>query len=455
MTHHRRMTWGLGALMLLALVVLPAVSAQASGPTPSTPIRHFVVLMQEGHSFDNYFGTYPGADGLPADVCLPIDVNNVQKKSSCVRPYPIGDHSIEKMSHTAQVFALQRNDGRMDGFVDALRRRNQDGTVAMGYYTDVDLPFYWNLADEYVLFDRFFSSAAAGNVWNRMFWLSATPGTSAYQIPAGGYLNVPTIFDALEQRGVSWKVYIQNYNPALTYHAAQDDGTMPAQVQRMPLLAMPRFVDTPALFKHIAGIDQYFEDVRTGALPAVAYVVPTSASEYPPGRPENGQRFARGLINALMQSDAWNHAAFVLTYDDWGGWYDHVPPPQADSYGYGFRVPTLLVSPYARRGYIDHTQLDHTALLKFITANYGLTPLAQRDAQAGSLLGAFDFAQPPRPPHFLGLTRGAAAPIEPRREVIYIFYSAALVLAGLILAGSALLAGRGPAARRTTSEGGV
>lgn len=430
-----------GALVLLAL---PAMPARAAAPAPSTPIKHFFVLMQEGHSFDNYFGTYPGADGLPADTCLPADLSRAQR-TSCIRPYPIGERSVEKLSHTAQTFALQRNGGRMDGFVDALRRRNQDGAVAMGYYTDADLPFYWNLADEYVLFDRYFSSAAAGNVWNRMFWLSGAPGAAQYRIPPGGYTNVPTIFDALHERGLSWKVYIQNYDPAKTFHVVENGGKMPAQVLRMPLLAMPRFVDNPALFAHIASTDQYFDDVRNGTLPAVAYIVPTNATEYPPGHPQNGQRFARGLLNTLMQSPAWNDSAFLLTYDDWGGWYDHVAPPtSADGFGYGFRVPALLVSPYARRGQVDHTQLDHAAILKFIAENYDLAPLTPRVAAAGSLLGAFDFAQPPRPARIVGLTRTVAVVAEPRREIIYHFYGAAMILAGLIFATAALIAGRAP-----------
>jgi len=140
------------------------------------------------------------------------------------------------------------------------------------------------------------------------------------------------------------------------------------------------------------------------------------------------------MIQALMQSDSWNSSAFFLTYDDWGGWYDHVPPPQVDDRGYGFRVPSLLVSPYARKGQIDHTLLDHTSILKFIEGNWGIPPLAERDAKANNLTSAFDFSGSPRPPVFIAATRVAPAPrIQPRRIVIYAAYGAAMLFAFIIL----------------------
>ncbi|MDW8005550.1 MAG: alkaline phosphatase family protein, partial [Thermomicrobium sp.] len=130
---------------------------------------------------------------------------------------------------------------------------------------------------------------------------------------------------------------------------------------------------------------------------------PTSPTSFRPARASSGsiqagQRFVRSLIQALMRSPYWWNSAFLVTYDDWGGWYDHVPPPQVDEYGYGFRVPAFLVSPYAKRGYIDSTTYDFTSILKFIEENWDLQPLAERDARATSITNAFDFDQPPRPP---------------------------------------------------------
>ena len=422
-------------LALLLGVPTWALAESGAPPEPKTPIKHFVVLMQEGHSFDNYFGTYPGADGIPLNICMPLN-STATAPSSCLKPYAIADHSVESMNHTAAIFQSQYNNGQMDGFISALQRRNQDGTVAMGYYDDSNLPYYWNIADEYVLFDRFFSSTFGGDVWNRMFWVSASPGSEQSRIPAAGYGTLPTIFDTLEQHGISWKFYVQNYNPQMTYRTAQAGGKLSPQVVRAPLLAFSRFIDDPKLADHIVDLDQYFEDLRNGTLPAVAYVASANASENPPSSPEVGQRLVRGMINALMQSDAWDSSAFLVTYDSWGGWYDHVPPPQVDQYGYGFRVPALLISPYARRGHVDSTQLDFTSILKFIEQNYGLAPLTTRDAKANSLIDAFDFSLAPRRPRFISFDRSVTKLAEPRRELIYIFYSGAIVLAGLIIAGA-------------------
>ena len=135
-----------------------------------------------------------------------------------------------------------------------------------------------------------------------------------------------------------------------------------------------------------------------------------------------------------MQSDSWKSSAFLLTYDDWGGWYDHVPPPQVDERGYGFRVPTQLVSPYARQGYIDHTLLDHTSILKFIEENWDIPPLAERDAKSNNFTSAFDFSSSPRIPVFISPTREVPEPrIQPRRIVIYAAYGAAMLFAFMIL----------------------
>ena len=149
-------------LIVLAMaILLPNVSAQADMSSqeikPNTPIEHFVVLMQENHTFDNYFGTYPGADGIPEGVCMPVDPTD-PANTECVEPCHIGDRPSEDLDHSLPTFKLQYNEGKLDGFVYALYKRNQNGAMAMAYYDDRELPFYWNLADEYVLFDKFFTS---------------------------------------------------------------------------------------------------------------------------------------------------------------------------------------------------------------------------------------------------------------------------------------------------------
>ena len=152
----------------------PAISVTRDVAT-TTPIRHFIVLMQENHSFDNYFGTYAPADGIPEGTCMPIDPTD--PSTNCVESYHIGNEGITDLGHNLGVATDQLRGGEMDGFICAFRNTPTGGRHAMGYYDERDIPYYWNLADEYVLFDRFFTSAMGGSVWNHMYWVMALRGT--------------------------------------------------------------------------------------------------------------------------------------------------------------------------------------------------------------------------------------------------------------------------------------
>jgi len=435
-----------GLLLLAACVLVtlsaPVANAQSDGQSPHharTPIKHLVFLMQENHTFDNYFGTRPGVDGIPAGTCMPISPGT---KRPCVKPHWIGNSPVVDLGHTAVQFRREMDHGRMDGFVSANSDYGRDGSIAMGHYDDRDLPYYWNLADSYVLFDRFFSSAKAGSVANHMFAVTASPGVKGKveRIPPQGWGRLPTIFDRLEKAGVSWKFYIENYDPTITFRSRDRVELVDraAQVIWAPVLAYARFVDDPRLNKHIVDLDQYYQDAQNGTLPAVSYIVPSGDSEHPPGRIQAGQRLIRGLVNELMRSKDWSSSAFLWTYDDWGGWYDHVKPPVVDKWGYGFRVPAQLVSAYARRGYVDHKTNDFTSLLKFIEVNWGLQPMTHRDRRANDLMEAFDFSSPPRPPVVLGLARHVPPPERINRAPVYGVYAGAVSIMGglLVLARS-------------------
>lgn len=423
-------------LLVLAVLSMPPPGASAAphlqaGTT--TPIQHFIVVMQQNHTFDNYFGTYPGANGVPPGTCMPISLSNPDE-TGCVAPFRIDSYTLEDLNHSKTTFEYQYQDGEMDGFVEALNRLNQDGALAMGYYDEQDLPYYWNLADQFVLFDNYFSSARTGSITNRMFSIAGQPGAEFNRIPEQGFGDIPTIFDKLEERGISWKYYIKDYNPELNYRNLQGLDYLPPQVQWVPLLGYARFLDDPELFSRIVDLDEYYVDLENGTLPAVSYVLLLGATEHPLGDLSLGQRTTRTMIQMLMQSDAWESSALLITYDDWGGWYDHVAPPKVDEYGYGFRVPALLVSAYAHQGNIDHTLLDHTSILKFIGENWGIQPLAERDAKANNFLSAFDFTAPPREPMLISGSREAPDPyIQPRRSVIFIAYGAAMLIAFFIL----------------------
>lgn len=426
------------AFLLVALFVLAQFGPAQAAPvkqndTTKTPIKHFIVLLQENHTFDNYFGTYPGADGIPANTSMPKNPND--PSAGTIQPWHIGNSTITDLSHTETTFHGQYNNGKMDSFVSYLDSINQNGQLSMGYYNDVDIPYYWNLADNYVLFDRFFSSAADGSFSNHMYWVAAaSPQATRGQKLADVLANTPTIFDRLQAAGVSWKFYVENYEPTITYRNQANAGNKASQVIWVPLLNFDRFIDDPTLNSHIVDLDQYYTDLRNGTLPAVSYLVPSGASEHPPQKPITGERTVKNLIQELMRSSSWSSSAFMLLYDDWGGWFDHVKPPQVDNFGYGFRVPGLLVSPYARKGFIDNTQLDFTSLLKFIEENWSVAPLASRDTAASNFMEAFDFTQAPRPAVFLTSTRvGAIVPKKDPSKIIYATYGFALILSVFVI----------------------
>jgi phospholipase C len=415
----------LAAAGVCAGLIAAAPPAQA---TTKTPIKHIVVLMQSGHSFDNYFGTYPGADGIPSGACLPA--STLQPKAhACVRPYHLGDAPASDLDHGSGTWARQYDGGRMDGFVSAYRRLGLSGVTALGYYDQRDIPFYWNAAGNYVLFDRFFSSAPVGVRLNRFWWVAgrATP-SGGERIPAGGYGQVPTIFDRLTAAGVSWKMYVQNYDPHVTYRTSRP-GNANSQVSRVPLVDFARFVDNPELASHISDASTYYGDLRRGTLPAVAFMTAAGASENPPGSPQAGQQFVRQTVTALEMSSSWPTSAFMWTYDNWGGWYDHVKPPK----GWGFRVPALLVSAYARHGQVDHTTMDFTAILRFIEENWHLAALSSRDAQSPGLVSAFDFSSPPRPAELLAGQPAATAPPNAKTGVVYSVYAGELLLVTAVI----------------------
>jgi phospholipase C len=416
-----------GAIAAIAATAPVAVAA----PAAATPIRHLVVLMQADHSFDNYFGTFPGADGIPRGTCQPIAVT---RERGCVRPFHLGDRQIPALDHPLPVFRRQHHGGRMDGFVAAYRQVGAGlHRSAMGFQDGRELPYAWAVARRYVLFDRFFASAFAGTLANRMYWVAGRSGTDDRDaVPPRGF-TMPTIFDRLQARGIPWRVYVENYDPGITYRDP-GDGPRRSQPRTVPLLSFERFLTDRRRFSNIVDLEQYFDDVRDGRLPAVSYIVTSASSERTPGNIASGQQRARALLEALIRTDAWRSAAFLWTYDGWGGWYDHVPPPRVDRFGYGFRVPALLASPYARRGHVDHTTLDFTSVLRFIEDNWRLRPLARRDARARSIASGLDFRRPPHPAQLVA-GRDLEAPARPPGGsiVVLLLYGGAVILTAAVL----------------------
>lgn len=417
----------------------PAAAAQQ---TTATPIKHFVYLMQGGRTFDNYFGTYPRADGFPAGTCQSLGTTS--KSAACVKPFSLHGKAVPVLAAGRQLVATQIDGGKMDDFVSAYDQQNRDGTSAVGYYDRADLPTSWAAADQYVLFDHFFSDAAFGTVTNRSYWISgAGAPTSGERIPATGFGNQATIFDRLQAAGVSWKFYVQDYNPSHTFRTTVA-GRTDDQATRVPVLDYARFIDDPRLRGHIVDLSEYYLDLERGTLPAVAYVATSGADERSARSIPTAQRLVQTMVNQLMVTRYWTSTAFFWSYEQAGGWYDHVPPPSTPTGALGLRVPALVVSAYARKGTVDHTQLDPTSALRFIETNWHLQPLAARDASAGDLSPAFDFAAAPRKPVLLpgvlspvaAITEKAAVP--PGTGAARLLYTITVTLSALALLAAAV-----------------
>jgi phospholipase C len=386
-----------GALLAVMTIVLAfagpaAANAESGSAGTASPIEHFIYVMQGDRTFDNYFGAYPGADGIPAGTCQEFVAG--QPNRGCVEPFVLDPNSADTVKAGPELIDRQWNDGAMNRFVAAFSAQARDGSIAMGHYDEAALPLYWELARQYTLFDKFFSSSRLGERDNRNYWVAAQPVPNQGAQP-GGYTQ-QTIFDRLQASGVSWKFYVEDYDPGQNYRAITENSHV-SQPVRVPLLTQDRFIDDPALSSHIVDLTQYSADLLAGTLPAVSFVSSSSSIERSALSLRSGQRLVGNLITQLMMSTYWEKSALLLSYDGPGGWYDHVPPPQIDGAGYGLRVPALLVGPYVRPGVVNSTILDSTSALAFIERNWGVTPLTERDANATSIEGAFDFASPPRP----------------------------------------------------------
>jgi phospholipase C len=381
----RPLNVGLVAALLL-LLVLPSLP-RASPTANSLPIKHVIVLVQENHTFDNYFGTYPGANGITNYSALPSTPGGPPVN----KPFLLPDTPLTKNLNNSWASAHQAYaNGTMDGFVEA-----QGSNVTMGYYDYHSIPYYWDYASQFVLMDNFFTSVMAASLPNHLYIIAGQSGGLTSDERYGslnfnsstiknGEFEFPTIINELEASNVSWKYYAGYHDEFTNWNGLPD---------------FPSISGNQTLFSNVVETTQFVTDLQSGNLPSVSWVMPEGdeVSEEPPANVTSGESAVVNEINAVMSSQYWNSTAIFLTWDDWGGWYDHVPPPQVDGYGYGFRVPCIVISPYARHGFIDNTQGDFTSILKFIETVFGLSPMTSRDAQADNLMEAFDFSHVSNP----------------------------------------------------------
>jgi len=382
---------------VFALFALAACNpAPAAQPKTAArfPIDHIIVIVKENHTFDNYFGQFPGADGAKQVTIKGVTQDPPRAKD---RPPNDIDHSYAG-AHRAW------NEGKMDQFAQLSGAMVGDYPLAFAQYREEDLPGYWAYAREFSLFDRYFSSVMSQSTPNHLFVMAASSGGAisnergvteisgckspfatiqvlgsdgrAERVPA--CLDIPTLPNLLAQKNISWKSY--NY---------------------YVLGLLKRIMDDPELVKNHVSAKNFGRDVEAGSLPSVAWLFTNGEDEHPVSSVCKGENWTIEQINAVMNSAYWKSSLILLTWDDFGGFYDHVPPPQVDNLGLGFRVPMLVISPYTKRGYIGHRQTEHASIAKTIETIFDLPPLNARDANANDLLDALDFTQPPRAPLIL------------------------------------------------------
>jgi phospholipase C len=360
------------------------------------PIDHIVVLMQENRSFDHMLGQLHN-EGQPNAVGLKgLNANPTPKTGVMIRSF----HQtrlceVADLAHSWNATHREYNNGWMSGFAEQNATGvDPTGRRAMGYLTSDDIPFYYALYATFAMGDHYFSSVLGPTYPNRFFLVAGTSfGRISNEFPSTPDEYGPSIFDLLEDAGVTWKVY---YND-------------------IPFAGFFKGARTHA--ENFVRIDQFYVDAENGELPQVAYVDPAffgdeQSDEHPPSNVQFGQAFTAGVIDALMHSPNWPRSAMFLMYDEHGGYYDHVVPPAAcvpDATPprltptsvpgafdrYGIRVPMVAISPFSRAHFVSHRTHDHTSILRFIEARFDLPALTARDANTEPPFELFDFESPP------------------------------------------------------------
>ncbi len=439
-------------------------------------IKHVVVIQQENRSFDSYFGTFPHADGIPMKDGKPTVCVMDPQSGACVAPY--ADHADVNGGgpHNAKSARADINGGTMNGFIAQARAgrkgcliptdpacTNSSQPDVMSYHTASDIPNYWTYAKDYVLQDRMFEPDASWSLPAHLFLVSEwsarctqhnSPSRCLNAIQLNGVKppNYPPVYGGkagntpiyawtdltylLHKSHVSWGYYVvsgtqpdcQN-DAALTCAPIVQKSTTPGIWNPLPWFDT---VKADHQLSNIQSVGRFYAAAKSGHLPAVSWVVPSGeVSEHPPSPVSYGQSYVTSLINAVMKSPDWSSTAIFLAWDDWGGFYDHVVPPKVDRNGYGLRVPAIVISPYAKTGYIDHQTLSFDAYDKFIEDDFlhgqRLDPATDgrpdprpsvRETQKilGNLVNDFNFNQRPRPPMLLPVHPQTTLTGTPRRS---------------------------------------
>ena len=367
-------------------------------------INHVVFLIKENRTFDTYFGTFPGADGATwgkTSTGESVRLGHTPDRT----PYDIG--------HRWQDVLKASDDGKMDRF-DQVRNGNVSGyLLPYTQMTESDIPNYFAYARNFVLADKMFSSVDGPSLPNHLFTVAAQSGgvisnpqdsdswgcdtekdrtvdviddegRITKQFPC---FDFQTLADALEKAKITWKYYAPPKGQTGYIWSALD--------------AIKHIRMGPLWNQKVVDDSEFEKDARDGRLPAVSWLVTGRMSEHPSFSTCAGENWTVKELNAVMNGPDWNSTVVFVTWDDFGGFYAHVPPPHLDRVGLGPRVPLLIISPYVKKGYISHTQYEFSSFLTFAEKRFGLIPLTPRDRQANDMLDSFDFNQQPLPPLLL------------------------------------------------------
>jgi phospholipase C len=440
-------------LATAGVFAMPAPQARALPIDGIHNIQHVVMIMQENRSFDHYFGTFPGADGIPAGTCIQDPLHG-----SCARPYnnPVAKNN-GGLHHTASA-ETDINGGAMDGFVKEVEKGCKSTTPrcrpcseqltttcidVMGYHDARQIPNYWTYAQNYVLQDKMFESAISWSLPEHLYTVSAWSaacrfgdenpmdcfGTLSARRPRHTTNAWTDITYLMYKAHVSWRYYVFEGQEPDCESDEQMVCSPPLQGPHTPGIWNPLvdFTDVKqdGQLENIQALPKFYSAVHETSkcgLPNVSWVLPNFEvsehpnGDHPGGSVEQGQAYVTTLVNSIMRSPCWANTAIFVSWDDWGGFYDHVMPPNIDENGYGLRVPGLLISPYAKAGFIDHQRLSHDAYLKFIEDDFlggarldpetdgrpDKRPDVREEAPGlGNLSEDFNFSQQPRPPLLL------------------------------------------------------
>ncbi len=425
-----------------------------SAPKGIKKIGHIIVIYMENHSFDNLYGEFPGADGIrnatkseytqidtatgnaydtlpwnDASFHPPTSLPDIYFNIDTLNP---PSKKTEDLVHRYYQEQAQINGGKMDKYVAYSDAKG----LSMGYYHTADLPMF-PIVKEYTLCDRFFHSAFGGSFLNHIYLIAAAPPVfpnapgsmiATGMLPSGEILDgavspdyygintlqpmnnphknitrdalcpeqtMPTIGDRLDEKHLSWAWYAEGWNLILSGHATHQDSAKSFQYHHQPFNYFAKYGggSDSVRKEHLKDEDDFAAALKNGTLPAVSFVKPSGFyNEHPgDGNVDTGDTHLVNLIQKIQKSSIWNDCVIVVTYDEHGGFWDHVAPPKIDRWGPGSRVPTIVISPFAKKHFVDHTQYETVSILALIEKRWGLKPLTSRDAKANPFTNALEF----------------------------------------------------------------